>query len=78
MPNLPIVTFSVSDKVNYRAVLGRVKMFEAASILGYKGKPLFEMCCYHMGIARKGGGSVKACQNGLEHFFPMFAWGRKG
>ena len=21
-----------------------------------KGKPLFEMCCYHMGIARKGGG----------------------
>ena len=29
-----------------------------------KGKPLFEMCCFHMDISRKGGG-VKACQYGL-------------
>ena len=26
----------------------------------------------------KGGGGVKACQDGLEHFFPMFAQGVKG
>ena len=25
-----------------------------------------------MGIARKGGGGVKACQDGLGHFFPGF------
>ena len=31
------------------------------------GKPLFEMCCFHMGMALKGGG-VKAC-HGLKHFF---------
>ena len=33
------------------------------------GKPLFEMCCFHMGIARK------ACQNGLGHFFPTLPRG---
>ena len=37
------------------------------------GKPLFEMCCFHMGIARKGGGGVEACQDGLGHFFSTFA-----
>ena len=32
------------------------------------------MCCFHMGIAQKGGGrGVKACQDGLEHFFSTFA-----
>ena len=37
------------------------------------------MCCFHMGIARKGeGGDVKACQDGLGHFFPTFAQGCKG
>ena len=30
------------------------------------------MCCFHLGIAHKGGG-VNACQDGLEHFFPTFA-----
>ena len=52
----------------------------------WKGKPLFEMCCFHMGIARKGGacqdgldffphlpGGVRACQDGLWHFFFTFA-----
>ena len=34
------------------------------------GNPLFEMCCFLMGIACKGGGgAVKACQDGLGHFF---------
>ena len=28
------------------------------------------MCCFHMGIARKGWGVVKACKDGLEHFSP--------
>ena len=28
-----------------------------------------------MGIARKGEGGVKACQDGLGHFFPTFARG---
>ena len=27
------------------------------------------MCCFHMGIACKGGG-VKACHDGFGHFFP--------
>ena len=61
-------------------------------------KPLFEMCCFHMDIARKAGGGgggggggqrlarmvwgtffprlsegVRACHDGLWHFFPMFA-----
>ena len=31
-----------------------------------------------MGIAQKGVGGVKACQDGLEHFFPTFARGCKG
>ena len=40
--------------------------------------PLFEMCCLHMGTARKGGGGgVKACQDGLGTFFPS-ARGCKG
>ena len=30
------------------------------------------MCCFHMDIARKGGG-VKACQDGLGPFFSTFA-----
>ena len=34
-----------------------------------KGKPLFEMCCFHMGIAHMGGEGVKACQDSLGHFF---------
>ena len=42
------------------------------------GKPLFVMCCLHMGTARKGGGGgVKDCQDGLGTFFPS-AWGCKG
>ena len=41
------------------------------------GEPPFEMCVFHMCIARRGGG-VKACQDGLEHFFPTFARGCKG
>ena len=42
------------------------------------GKPLFVMCCLHMGTARKGGGGgVKACQDGLGTFFPS-ARGCKG
>ena len=32
------------------------------------------MCCFHRGNARKGTG-VKACQDGLVHFFPMLPWG---
>ena len=33
------------------------------------GKPLFVICCLHMGTARKGGGGgVKACQDGLGTF----------
>ena len=31
------------------------------------------MCCFHMGIVRKGGGVVKVCQDGLGHFFSTFA-----
>ena len=32
-----------------------------------------------MGIAPKGGGGVKACQDGLEHFFPRLpVWQRGG
>ena len=42
------------------------------------GKPLFVMCCLHMGTARKGGGGgVKAYQDGLGTFFPC-ARGCKG
>ena len=41
-----------------------------ALALIHPGKPLFEMCCFHMGFACKGGGDVKACQDGLRHFFP--------
>ena len=41
-------------------------------------KPLFEMCCFHMGNAhcplRQG---VKACKDGLGHFFPHVAQGCK-
>ena len=37
----------------------------------FLGKPLFEMCRFHMVTARKGG--VKACQDGLGHFFSIFA-----
>ena len=33
------------------------------------------MSCFHMDIARKGGGDVKACQDGLEHFFPRLRGG---
>ena len=40
-------------------------MFNWCQVMSiWLGKPLFEMCCFHMGIARK------ACQNGLGHFFP--------
>ena len=40
------------------------------------GKPLFVMCCLHMGTARKGGGGgVKACQDGLGTFFPHLPGG---
>ena len=36
------------------------------------------MCCFQMGFARKGeGGGVKACQGGLEHFFPTLSMGVK-
>ena len=54
-----------------------------------RGKPLFEMCCFHTAIARKGGvkachdvwdtffpalpGGVRACQDSLGHFFSTFA-----
>ena len=37
------------------------------------GKLLFEMYCFNMGIARKGEGGVKACQDGLGHFFSTLA-----
>ena len=30
---------------------------------------------FHMGIARKGGGVVKACQFGLGHLFPRLPGG---
>ena len=42
-------------------------------------KSLFQMCCFHMGIFRKGGG-VKACQDGLGHFFfpHLPVWQRGG
>ena len=54
------------------------------SVLSVLGKPLFEMCCFHMGIVCKGRGAcqdgsghsfprlpggVRACQDGLGHFF---------
>ena len=29
------------------------------------GEPLFEMSCFHMGIVRKEGGGIKACQDGF-------------
>ena len=32
-------------------------------------KPLFEMYCFHMGIARRERGGINACPDGLEHFF---------
>ena len=41
--------------------------------------PLFEMCCFHMGIAPialKGEG-VKACQDGLGYFFPTLPRGAR-
>ena len=38
------------------------------------GKPLFEMCCFHMGIAHQGG-VVKACQDSLGHLFPTLPGG---
>ena len=34
------------------------------------GKPFFEMCCFHIWALPERGGGVKACQDGLEHFFP--------
>ena len=34
------------------------------------GKPLFEMCCFHIGIARK--------LHSSEHFFPSFPFDRGG
>ena len=37
------------------------------------GNPLFEMCCFQMGIARKGRVGAKACQDDLGRFFPTFA-----
>ena len=39
---------------------------------------LCEMCCFHMGIARKGEWGVKACRDGLGHFFSTFARLTKG
>ena len=41
-------------------------------------KPLFEMCYFHTDIARKEGGDVKACQDGLERFFSTFACFQRG
>ena len=56
-----------------------MRLFEF--IFSHLGKPLLEMCCFHMGIARKegwGAGYVKACQDGFGHFFPTVAQGCKG
>ena len=36
------------------------------------GRPFFEMCCFHIWALPERGGGVKACQDGLEQFFPMF------
>ena len=46
-------------------------------MMSLKGKFIFEMCCFQRGFARKGGGGVKACQGGLEHFFPTLSMGVK-
>ena len=40
----------------------------------WPAKLLFEMCCFHAGIARERGW-VKACHDGLGHFFPTLPWG---
>ena len=33
------------------------------------GKPSSNSCCRHLGIARKGGGGLNPCPDGLGHFF---------
>ena len=35
------------------------------------------MFCFHLGIAPKGGGGVKACPDVLGNFFPTFARGER-
>ena len=39
-----------------------------------KGRP-FLKCVYSIWALPEGGGGLKACQDGSEHFFPMFARG---
>ena len=42
--------------------------------VSFLGKPLFEMCCFHMGnFSPRLPGGVRACQDGLGHFFSTFA-----
>ena len=56
----------------------RRKIFRRRKMSQWSGEPLFEMCCFHVGIARKGGRGVKACQDGLEHFFHVSPFDRGG
>ena len=86
-PNLSRLTYSYSYSIHcqnryhqrwrYHRAINCLHCLHYLHCLQCLGKPLFEMSCFHMGIACKeggGGGGVQADHDGLEHFFPPFGF----
>ena len=51
-----VISEDVVNKYFTCQVPKKGKIFPVLGNLTHIGKPLFEMCCFHMGIARKGRG----------------------
>ena len=51
-------------------VVAGAEIKDAENIGDSLGKPLFEMCCFHMGIARKGVCVCKGSPGGFGALFP--------
>ena len=68
-------TFPSEDVVNYTFLF---QDWISIISINCKGKPLFEMYCFHMGIARKGGGWCKGLPGWFEAPFSHVCSGVKG